>query len=148
MFNKILLASDGSDGAQKAIEAAVEVCRKFEAQLTVLHVFVPPALTAVTIGAGEPLLSVDPALVEQWAQNSADAVAERASAVLQAASVPFTFRREMGHAAEVIVRVAQQDGFDLIVLGSRGLSGVTEFLLGSVSNRVSHHAPCPVLLVH
>ena len=68
--------------------------------------------------------------------------------MLQAAGVPYAFRLETGHPAEVIVRLAETDGFDLVVLGSRGLGGVKEFLLGSVSNRVSHHARCPVLIVH
>ena len=52
-----------------------------------------------------------------------------------------------GIPAEEILRVAEEEGVDLIVIGSRGLSGVKAFLLGSVSDKVSHHAKCPVLIV-
>ncbi|MEM2981913.1 MAG: universal stress protein, partial [Candidatus Bathyarchaeia archaeon] len=48
---------------------------------------------------------------------------------------------------DIIVNIAKEEKTDLIIIGSRGLSGVKRFLLGSVSNRVSHHAPCPVLIV-
>ena len=53
-----------------------------------------------------------------------------------------------GHPAETICRIAEEDGHDLIVMGSRGLSGIGSFFLGSVSDKVSHHTPCPVLIVH
>jgi len=92
--------------------------------------------------------AVDPALIEQWAQSAGQAVAERTEDVLREAGVSYTFRQEIGHPADRIVRVAEHEKCDLIVIGSRGLSGVKEFLLGSVSSRVSHHAPCAVLIVH
>ena len=148
MFTKILLASDGSDGAAKAAAAAAELTRRFGAELTVLHVFSPPAPAIVPFSMGELATDVDPTWIDRLARAAGEQVACRAGEVLQAAGVPYAFRMEPGHPAEVIVRLAETDGFDLVVLGSRGLGGVKEFLLGSVSNRVSHHARCPVLIVH
>ena len=151
MFTKILIASDGSEGAHRAAQAGAEIARRFNAPVTVLHVFSPPPVLA-SYGAGIPAEmvsgAVDPALIEQWAQSAGQAVAERTEDALRDAGVSYTFRQEIGHPADRIVRVAEHEKCDLIVIGSRGLSGVKEFLLGSVSSRVSHHAPCAVLIVH
>jgi nucleotide-binding universal stress UspA family protein len=57
-----------------------------------------------------------------------------------------TYARE-GDPAEVIIQVANEQQADLIVVGSRGLTGIQRFLLGSVSSKVSHHAPCSVMIV-
>jgi nucleotide-binding universal stress UspA family protein len=53
-----------------------------------------------------------------------------------------------GEAGEALIRTADQEDVDLIVVGNRGMAGATRFLLGSVPNKVSHHAPCDVLIVH
>lgn len=145
MYSKILLASDGSETALRAAATAAELARRFDASLTVLHVFAIP-LTPVSF-AGTPGAEVDPLLLERMAGEVQDAVARRTGRVLEDAGVPYATRQEIGHPAETIVRVALQEGFDLVVLGSRGLSEIRSFLLGSVSDKVSHHAPCPVLIV-
>ncbi|MCC6728614.1 MAG: universal stress protein [Chthonomonadales bacterium] len=145
MYSKILLASDGSETALRAAATAAELARRFDASLTVLHVFAIP-LTPVSLAA-TPGAEVDPLLLERMAGEVQDAVARRTGRVLEEAGVPYATRQEIGHPAETIVRVAQQEGFDLVVLGSRGLSEIRSFLLGSVSDKVSHHAPCPVLIV-
>jgi len=56
-------------------------------------------------------------------------------------------RLETGQVADTIINIAKEESSDLIVIGSRGLSGAKRFLLGSISNSVSHHAECPVLIV-
>jgi nucleotide-binding universal stress UspA family protein len=56
-------------------------------------------------------------------------------------------RLETGQVADTIINIAKEEGSDLIVIGSRGLSGAKRFLLGSISNSVIHHAECPVLIV-
>lgn len=57
-----------------------------------------------------------------------------------------TFAR-VGDAADAILDVAEEQGSDLIVVGNKGMTGATRFLVGSVPNKVSHHAPCSVLIV-
>lgn len=59
-----------------------------------------------------------------------------------------TLRTEVGHPAKVLVRVAREEAFDLIVLGRRGLTPVQRWMLGSVSERVLRYAHCPVMVVH
>ncbi len=66
---------------------------------------------------------------------------------MEGMGVPYQSRQKVGQPASEIVRVAEEEGCDLIVLGSRGLSGVQAFLLGTASDCVAHHARCPVLVV-
>lgn len=54
---------------------------------------------------------------------------------------------EEGEAADTLINAAETEGADLIVVGNRGMSGATRFLLGSVPNKVSHHAPCDLMIV-
>lgn len=67
--------------------------------------------------------------------------------MLDAQNLAYTPSKEMGHPAATIIRVAEDEKCDLILLGSRGLGEVKRFLLGSVSDAVVHHAHCPVLIV-
>jgi len=90
---------------------------------------------------------LDPGAVNAYIEQVQDSVARRTGRVLDEAGVPYEILTEVGHPAEVIVRIAEDDGYDLIVLGSRGMTAFKSFLLGSVSDKVSHHAHCPVLIV-
>src|SRR5581483_10261643 len=88
---------------------------------------------------------------EQWATNVHDdvvALLERARTQASTGGVAEveTFAR-VGDAADAIVDVAEEQRCDLIVVGNKGMTGAKRFLLGSVPNKVSHHAPCSVLIV-
>ncbi len=145
MFTKILLASDGSDYALRAARAAAELAKSLGASVTVLHVFTMPT-TQMAI-PGSPGVEMEPGALNTYIEQVQDAVAKRTGRVLDEAGVPYTTLLEAGHPAEVIIRIAEDDGYDLIVMGSRGMSEIKSFLLGSVSDKVSHHAHCPVLIV-
>jgi nucleotide-binding universal stress UspA family protein len=145
MFSKILLASDGSDCALKAAHVAADLATKYGGTVTVLNVFSIP--TSFVPLAGMPGFEMDPAAVNHYADHVRDAVARRTGKVLEEHGVPYETRQVIGHPAETIVNVAEREHYDLIVVGSRGLSGIKGFLLGSVSDRVAHHAHCPVLIV-
>jgi len=86
----------------------------------------------------------------QWTVNpreDVDAALREAAGRAEAAGVPVaTYARE-GDPADAILDVAEERGADLIVVGNKGMTGAERFLLGSVPNRVSHHAPCSVLIV-
>jgi nucleotide-binding universal stress UspA family protein len=145
MYRNILLASDGSEDALRAARAAAALARRFGAALTVLHVYViPPSVVALY---GVPGTGMDPGSLLQMEDAAHNAVMQRTGEVLDQEGVTYSTAGEIGHPAEVIARLARDRGCDLIVLGSRGLSGVRSFLLGSVSDRVAHHAPCSVLIV-
>jgi len=141
MFTNILLASDGSDCALKAAAVAADLASKFDARLTVINVFEPyqsvgPYGEVVFAGMDEKYI----------AQTQGQAISE-AGRILDEAEVSYRCRPVIGHPAAEIVRVAEEEKCDLIVLGSRGLSGFKLLLLGSVSDAVTHHAHCPVLIV-
>ena len=141
MFTNILLASDGSECALKAAAVAADLAGKCAARLTLLNVFEPYQ----TVGPfGEVVYgSMD---TQYIAEMQANAVSQTGR-VVDEKDVPYQCRQEIGQPAAEIIRVAETEGCDLIVLGSRGLSGFQSLLLGSVSDRVTHHAHCPVLIV-
>jgi len=145
MFSKLLLASDGSDYALRAAEAAAQLAKGLGTSVTILHVFTMPVLQMSV--PGSPGVDMDPGAVNAYIEQVQDSVARRTGRVLDEAGVPYEILTEVGHPAEVIVRIAEDDGYDLIVLGSRGMTAFKSFLLGSVSDKVSHHAHCPVLIV-
>jgi nucleotide-binding universal stress UspA family protein len=86
----------------------------------------------------------------QWMVNPREDVdatlAEAAERVAEAGAEARTYARE-GDPADAILDVAEELGSDLIVVGNKGMTGAKRFLLGSVPNRVSHHAPCSVLII-
>jgi nucleotide-binding universal stress UspA family protein len=144
-FQHILLAADGSEGAHKAAIAAVNLCQKFAGTLTVLNAFEPlPSLVNIPDDGSDPVADPAPDLYSRQVLNR---VRKDVECTAQETGVTCTFRQERGRAEETILRFAREQGSDLIVMGSRGLGGFKRLLLGSVSNHVAHHAPCPVLIV-
>ena len=141
MFTNILLASDGSECALKAAAAAGTLASKFTARLTVINVFHPiPAY-----GPFREVVNSD--LHERYVRELQEHAISPVGRIMEGMGVPYQSRRETGSPPAEIIRVAEAEGCDLIVLGSRGLSDVKAFLIGSVSDRVAHHARCPVLIV-
>ena len=141
MFTNILLASDGSECALKAAAVAATLANKFAARLTLINVFQPiPAY-----GPFREVVNTD--LHERYVRELQEHAISPVGRIMDKMDVPYQSRREIGSPPIEIIRVAEAEGCDLIVLGSRGLSNVKAFLIGSVSDRVVHHARCPVLIV-
>ena len=144
MFRAIVVGTDGSETATKAVEAAIDVARRHEARVHVVSAFVPVA--------GERLREEAPQAPPDvaWAVNpreDVDATLADAEGRVRDAGVEVrTYARE-GAPADAILDVAEEIGADLVVVGNKGLTGARRFLLGSVPNKVSHHAPCSVLIV-
>jgi nucleotide-binding universal stress UspA family protein len=80
--------------------------------------------------------------------SAAEEAVERGLAAAKEMGVDATSIIEEGEAGEALIRVAEREGVDLMVVGNRGMTGASRFLLGSVPNKVSHHAPCDLLIVH
>lgn len=141
---KVLLATDGSPASLRAAQFVGEMARKDpEMAITVLHVaHIPRELTA---GAGiEYQLDVP---LDAMIQRSAQPIIESTREALGLESDRVAAEVQVGVPAEEIVEMAKAEGFDFIVMGSRGLSPVAELLLGSVSERVIRLSKCPVLIV-
>lgn len=146
MFTHILIASDGSEHAMRAAKYAAELSKKFDAKLTLITVLDPPAVLPSNVM--EMWAAVDITPMMEAAEKMQDAVEKYTQDVLtQEGITDLNSVREVGHPVDMIIAVAARQSVDLIVLGSRGLGGLQSFLLGSVSERVLHHAHCPVLIV-
>jgi nucleotide-binding universal stress UspA family protein len=146
VFEKILLATDGSETALKAARAAGELASKTNGSITLLFVMEPfNEMAYISLPGYE--LGIDPEKVARFQRESANAVLERTAEVLKPFGVPFVTRYEIGTPSATIVSVAENEGFEVIVIGSRGRGPIASFLLGSVCDRVMHRAHCPVLVI-
>jgi len=137
MIKKILVAFDGSEPSLRAFDIATELAFCFHAKLLLLAVVRPPEpATSLELGA-----VLDDAK-EHYAREF-DELRDRTNP----RAIDFTTRVEVGHPAEHIVGMAENEGCDLIVLGRRGRTAVGRFLLGSTSERVLRYAHCAVTIV-
>jgi nucleotide-binding universal stress UspA family protein len=144
MFKSIVVGTDGSDTATQAVRQAVDLASAVGAKLELVSAYEPvPAqrLRAERRDAPEDI---------QWAINpreDVEATLEQAAAVATEAGVQVTTYPRQGDPADAILDVAEEHEADLIIVGNKGMTGAKRFLLGSVPNKVSHHAPCSVLII-
>jgi nucleotide-binding universal stress UspA family protein len=144
VFSAIVVGTDGSETAGEAVRQAVDLARTVGARLHVVTAYEPVSQARVR---DEPRRA--PADV-QWAINpreDVDATLEAAAEVARAAGVEVATYARQGDPADAILDVAEEERADLVVVGNKGMTGARRFLLGSVPNRVSHHAPCSVLII-
>lgn len=137
-FERIMVAIDGSEGSDRAFQRAIELAGLVGGKLFALAVEGPLPAYAATVG------EVDE--VKREKDVFFRSLAARARAEAEAAGVDIEVDVRPGHAAELIVRVAEERGVDLVVLGHKG-HFLQDYLLGSTADRVAHHAPCPVMIV-
>ncbi len=144
MFRSIVVGTDGSETAGTAVGAAVELAALSGATLEIVSAYEPVPSQRLRREA-RPL---PPDL--QWMINrraDVDATLHHATDRAREAGVTArTYARE-GDPADAILDVAEELGADLIVVGNKGMTGARRFLLGSVPNRISHHAPCAVMII-
>ncbi len=141
---KALIALDGSDTSDQALDLACTLLGGKEAEVTVLHV-IPRHMI---YGRGGPVVAecYDPKEEHEHSRELLVAAEQRLRE--KGVSGKITKELEIGDPADLILTVAAQDNDDLIILGSRGLNAAQRFLLGSVSTRVTTHAHCAVLVTH
>ena len=142
LITKILIGYDGSKAGDKALDYAIGIAKTFNAKLYILHVIEEGRIAIA------PDSSMYPALIDTMEKQGRDLV-NKAVERARSQGVNAEGLLEMGtDAAETIINVANNLNVDLIVVGSRGLKGLTRFLLGSVSEKVVRYANRPVLVVH
>ncbi len=137
MFNRILIAYDGSAPAEKAFDYAVDLAAKYRAQLDVLAIARPPDFG-------------DDVETEAILENTQDHFKDRFALMQQRAAqhgIAPAFNVLVGHPAEQIVRQAEEKAIDLIIVGHRGKGLFERWLLGSVSRVVIAYAHCAVMVV-
>ena len=144
MFGSIVVGTDGSDTAKEAVRQAIELAKSLGAELLLVSAYQPVARISANREAVRAPEDV------QWMVSAREDVAtllsEAARAAEEAGIAAQTFQRQ-GDPADAILDVAEERDADLIVVGNKGMTGAKRFLLGSVPNRVSHHAPCSVLII-
>jgi len=143
MFTKILLCTDGSEGALAATRIATEVARLHGAQLTMIHVSTAPPVDSPFPGAPEFASS----LLDRYVEDLHMAVVNRTMPIARQADVHCHVLLEVGNPIAVISRTAERCEFDLVVMGSRGTNPDQRYTLGSVSQGVVQRVHCPVLIV-
>ena len=159
-YGKVLVGTDGSPTAMRAVDMASELSKRLGAKTTIVCVYQPPSEQDLDAYRSDP---EDP--VAQWnvgkevrdvpsefkwriagtaqAEDILDRAAERAAK----AGVDAEVRAIQGNPAEELIALAGSENFDMIAVGSVGMSGAKRFMLGNVPHRISHHAPTDVLIL-
>jgi nucleotide-binding universal stress UspA family protein len=135
----ILHPTDYSEHSHYAFRLACSLARDHGARLVVLHVVA--TLGAELVSAGEAASQLQPEAYQQRLWNDLRAIQSPDPALL------LEHRLAQGEPAEVILRLAQEIGVDMIVLGTHGRTGLQRLLMGSVAEQVVRKSPCPVLTV-
>jgi len=142
MFSTIVVGTDGSDTASAAVTLATELARANGATLHIVSAYKDPATAVAVAHAGMVAVADEGLSAEDVHRACQELLAEVAT---RAEGVPVELHAVAGAPAEVMVRVAEGVGADLIVVGSKGMHGARR-LIGSVPNSVAHKAPCHVLV--
>ena len=127
----------------KSLEFAIDLAKKYQSKLVLVHVVMRQIYA---INPPEAGILAGTAIVREL-ESEGKAILAKGEEIVKAQGLPAEARMRQGVPAEELLRAAVEEKADLIVLGSRGLSEVRAFLLGSVSDKVSHHAKCPVMSV-
>jgi nucleotide-binding universal stress UspA family protein len=144
MFRSIVVGTDGSDTATTAVRQAIELARSVGARIELVSAYEP---------VSDARLREESTVVPKdlhWMINPREdvlATLEEAAGEIRAAGIEVEMFARQGDPADAILDVAEERGSDLIVVGNKGMTGAKRFLLGSVPNKVSHHAPCSVLII-
>ena len=144
MFSSIVVGTDGSDTASEAVRQATELAGKLEAKVHLVSAYEP-----VSEGRLREERQQVPGEL-QWMVNPREDVnqtLEGAAEGLRAKGIEVETHAREGDPADAILDVAEEQEADLIVVGNKGMTGAKRFLLGSVPNKVSHHAPCSVMII-
>jgi nucleotide-binding universal stress UspA family protein len=143
LFKKILVPLDGSEHSNHALEKAIQIAKKFEGKITLIHVY---SKYPIMIAQGYAHLEVIPQLIDA-ARKAGTKILVDGQRKVKAANLKVTTLLEEGHAVDEILKTCKKGKFDLIIMGARGISTIKEIFLGSVSHGVTMHSQCPVLII-
>ncbi len=152
-YKRILVGTDGSPGATAAVKFAAALARASGAELTILSSFQRPDQSLVeAIWEAGALKEGRESVPEEFewrvsAGGAAQLAIEQGSEAATAEGVEGRTRVEEGRPSDALMRVAEEEKSDLIVVGNRGMHGVERFLLGSTPNKLSHYPLCDLMIV-
>lgn len=144
MFTRIVVGTDGSETAGEAVRQAVDLAKLTGAELSIVSAFSPVSDRRVKDTQNEAPADVQ---YEIGPREDVNLVLDAAAAAARKDGVSVQTHPVEADPGEAILNVAEETNADLIVVGNKGMTGARRFLLGSVPNNVSHHAPCSVLIV-
>jgi nucleotide-binding universal stress UspA family protein len=140
----LVVGTDGSETAGEAVRQAAELAQRLDATVHVVSAYEPVPEGRLR----EERQQIPEDL--QWMVNpreDVNATLEAAAKRIEESGVQVETHAREGDPADAILDVAEEKGADLIVVGNKGMTGAKRFLLGSVPNKVSHHAPCSVMII-
>lgn len=151
MIKKILVALDGSEPAGRALDLALDMAEKYSADILLLSVVQPVIMPPVRYSPATAPSFPTPA-AGSHSRNLKDyhkrVLAEALTKAKKAKrKLKVSTKLAEGRPSDKIIETAKEEEIDIIVMGSRGLGGIKQFFLGSVSDRVADEAPCPVLII-
>jgi nucleotide-binding universal stress UspA family protein len=153
VFSKILVPVDGSKYAQDAVEYALKIAKLSEAKIIALHIMhLPTYAYAYSGGQGVSPVAIPTPLPLEVSENektAAKKIVDDVAKMAKEAGVDVETKIVERHPSvpDAIIQFASEADVDLIVMGTKGRTGIKRFLLGSVTESVVHHAHCPVLVV-
>lgn len=144
MFTRIVVGTDGSETAGGAVSQAIELAKLSSARLSIVSAYQPVPGRRVQ---REQLQAPADVQHELGPREDVNLVLDAAAAEARREGVEVQIHAVEADPADAILDAAEDTGADLIVVGNKGMTGARRFLLGSVPNNISHHAPCSVLIV-
>jgi len=144
VFTRIVVGTDGSETAAEAVRQAIDLAKLSGATLSIVSAYQPVSKRRVQ---GEKLDAPADVEYEINPREDVNLVLDTAAAEARKDGVEAQTHPVEDDPADAILNVAEDTGADLIVVGNKGMTGARRFLLGSVPNNVSHHAPCSVMIV-
>jgi nucleotide-binding universal stress UspA family protein len=144
VFTRIVVGTDGSETAGEAVRQATDLAKLAGAQLSIVSAYQPVSKRRLE---GEQQGAPADVSHEIGPREDVNLVLDAAAASARGEGVEVQTHPVEGDPADAILNVAEQIDADLIVVGNKGMTGARRFLLGSVPNNVSHHAPCSVIIV-
>jgi nucleotide-binding universal stress UspA family protein len=144
VFNRIVVGTDGSETAAEAVGQAIGLAKLTGASISIVSAYSPVSGRRVKDEQSEAPADVQ---YEIGPREDVNIVLDAAAAEAKEAGIEVQTHPVEGDPADAILNVAEEVKADLIVVGNKGMTGARRYLLGSVPNNVSHHAPCSVIIV-
>jgi nucleotide-binding universal stress UspA family protein len=144
VFSRIVVGTDGSETAAEAVRQARELARLAGATLSIVSAYSPVPERKVKDQQREAPADIQYGI---GPREDVNLILDAAAAEARKEGVEVQTHPVEGDPGEAILNVAEETKADLIVVGNKGMTGARRFLLGSVPNNISHHAPCSVMIV-
>lgn len=147
MYKNIVVGTDGSETAGVAVSHAASLAKATGAKLHIVHAYQPVSFSvaAMSASSGGPVIDLD--RLNNGIADSANSICEQACRDAGSDGITVESHSVAGDPGEALITVCKSVNADVLVVGNRGMQGKKRFMLGSVPNKISHHAPCSLLIV-